>query len=321
MIFGKYKVNMNLKKRCQKGLTLVELLIASVISIVVINMSVVTFIQVKNSHKNVENMNARNSKALMVEEIIERALLNNSFACSSASGDLTFADNTGDSIAIFDDGIISAGVMPFDDAIYGFLPATMETGCTTDCAELGSNYLAIQRDDNLSIIDSVQNSITRVPSNFGGGVGVNDYVVTCSATDISLMRVIARTDTELTTVVVPDPVSAEGQYIGDYVLNIFYTRDSSATYANGDAIMSLYLYQMRSSGGGLSYELVRGVSNFTVETIRSDDIVIGSVLDWQSVAATINVDSDFEAIRISFDVADDDGNTENFRRTMAVNIY
>jgi hypothetical protein len=296
-----------------KGISIIELLVATVVAILVIDATIMTYTSVKKSYSDINDEVDKNVKAITVQQLFDSAVNNIGFACYRGSIGQTFSDVTGDSISVFSQGPISVGPMPI---IAAFLPSTMKSNCSgATCYEAGSDYLMIQRDRNVGSVDNVNNNdITITGGTLTSDLEVGNYMVTCSSSEYSLLKISSASNGVYQFVNSPN-VFSDNQYVGDYELSIYFTRANGLNDSEGNPIISLYAY-VQSKGSGLSYELVEGVSNLQIKTVTKAAILLGQAISWQAVLADTKLDNTYEAIQISYDI---DGKT--FTRMFPLEVY
>jgi len=296
-----------------KGISLIELLVSTVIAILVIDATIMTYTNIKRSYSDINDEVDKNVKAITVQQLFDLAVNNIGYACYRGSIGQTFNDVTGDNISIFNKGPISVGTMPITAA---FLPSTMEVNCNVStCYESGSDYLMIQRDRNIGSVGSVNNDdITIVGGTLINSLQVGDYMATCNSSEYSLLKISSASNGVYQFVDSPDLFS-DNQYVGDYELSIYFTRANGLNDADGNPIISLYAY-VQSKSAGASYELVAGVSNLQIKTVTKASISLGQAINWQAISSDIKLDNTFEAIQISYDIAG-----ETFTRMFPLEVY
>ncbi len=301
-----------------KGFTLVELLVATTISIFVITASITVFIDAKKHYSDINNATEQNVRALTVEEAISGSLLNVGYGCNASADSLSYSDESGDNADMFANGPVSVGVLPFTSPLIA-PNLGIKQGCTGSlCAEADSNYIAIARDNNVSEILSVNGVNVSVGEIFANLLNINQYVVSCDASTAYLMKVANKSSSDIRMNGDPSVISA-GEYIGDYELIVYLIRGTGRLYDDGSVVNALYMYKQKSSGRAKLYELIDQVSNLKVQIPES--ITMGEQISWRDISSDTAITNSTEIIKISYDVTDKNGNIKNFSNIMPIRIY
>lgn len=308
-----------MSSKYQKGITLVELLISMTISLIVIGGAITTYISVKNIYKNINEQANNNVKALMVKQVFENILSNMGFACVYGSQNQSFEDNTGDNMLnILENGIASIGNMPFPND-YG-LPNSMESDCSGECFQAGTDYLMIQRDtEYTNTVSDSSGLVFTMPKNSIKELANDEYIITCTANAYNLMKISDVTNSgEELSIMISNSIDSsigKGAYIGKYELDIYYIRDTGRLDKSGNKVYSLYLYIKDSSSRGMSYELIDGVSNLKISYVKSEDVLQGNNISWSNIGSTTKLDKDVSGLKLSFDI-----NGQTYNRIIPINV-
>ena len=281
----------------QKGISLIELMVAAAISILVINAAVITFTSVKKAYSDVSATNETDVKALTVQLVFDKALSNNGFACPFGLENIVQgAATAGANMFVFYDDAVSVG-----DAVTG------PQGITLSLAQANTNYLAIQKSNGYTTVASSNGKSITLAQEIVG-LEADDYLVSCSSRSVELLSVDSIVnDTDVT--LFKEPASPRfigiGDFISSYELNIYYIRDTERNTPAGDKIYSLYVYTQTATNNVDIHELVEGVTNLQIYAVKTEDIVKEQEIAWGSpVDAVTKIDSSYNALRISFDVGD-----------------
>ncbi|AEI35261.1 hypothetical protein [Francisella salina] len=297
---------MNLKFNRRKiiGTSLPELLVATVIAIVVLTALISTYIGVKNSYQKYKDKTTADAKELQVKSIFYNFIKRTGFACQFGSQNQTYHDRTSDSLDDFfhDSSMIRVGQLPL--ATSDHISEALETGCSGECFQPGTDYIMIKREESRTFLTDVNSLSSNLSLDSVEDISVGDYLLLCNKNDIFLLKVASISSGSSVVNLSESPQGSDyypGDYVGRYSLEVLYIRDSGAVDESGQAIFSLYVYIKDSDSNGISYELVRGVQNLQIETAT----VANSTLTWNSIPSELDLNgSNSPALRISFSIGE-----------------
>ncbi len=295
-----------LLKYKSKGISLVEVLAAMLISVIIIAAAIVFFIDIRNVHRIKEDELHRNIKALKVEQVLDHAMANVGMFCPAGTEHLSsyeldgksMYDDTGDGLSVVNHGIVSTGSQE-----------SVSIGSNLTNMVENTDYLAIQRSEHYSLITDVD-GVSLTLKNTIEGLEEGDYVVSCNRRSVEVLKAISVSDNEInlnTDITNEDTLRSidVGDFIGDYQVNVYYIRavkdDAGNTIAH-----SLYLLIRSAANNAMSYELIRGVDNLHIQLVKASEINVGEQVSWQDVVGMTTIDSSYKAIKISFDIVEND---------------
>lgn len=315
------------------GFTLVELMVSMVIAVLVMGMAMSIYSSMKKQYVKISDRNKLNSKQLIVKQIFYNAIGNSGFG--SMYGDVyqikidETGDNLGDLFGKTD--VLSMGKSPILNinalpegmkldkaACYDKVALDDNSGIKSPihCIKPGTDYLLIQRASISSTLKTnSSNNIFKV-NDFQKDVRAdkdlrsNDYVVLCNAFECDLMKVIAVLGDFVSTTKRVEEKFKEDDYIGKYILEIFYVADTNRIDKSGDPVYSLYEYVRQNSGEEMSYELADNVSDLQIEYYApghessSDDKVDDWVAAAKDIVSLKQIQS--KALKISFKISGDE---------------
>ena len=287
-----------------KGFTLVEMLVFVTLTILVMTSSYTIYSTIKKeSNDRRDDMEAQ-VKELTTKRILYNFIKNSGFACKQGSLDQMYYDRTSDSLDDFfvNSNSIHVGSLPLP--VSDHLSASLETGCTGDCFEVGTDYIMIKKNQSYTQLVATNSTSNTVILDSVDGISVNDYLVLCNDSDINLVKATAVVPAT-NTVSLALPPSGSTYYVGDYIgnlsLEILYIRDTGAKDADDNPIYSLYVYIKSGSNRGISHELIRGINGMHVEY----GTVLNDVITWNTVSSRVGINKyDHQALRITFSVND-----------------
>ncbi|WP_442902176.1 PilW family protein [Francisella sp. 19S2-10] len=314
------------------GFTLPELMVAMVIAAIVMSMALGIYINMKQQYTKLNGRHRINSDQLMVKQIFYNAIGHAGFI--TKYGDLYqhFVDNSGDNLEdIFGKmGVITIGKAPLEGV--SSLPQgltlasdlcqqkkddqeklkSMNINEDIKCVQPSTDYLVIQRSSlNSSLKTNSSNNIFKV-NNFQKDVlperdiSIDDYLVLCNASECDLVKAGAITGDFVSTTTRVEDKFKEGDYVGKYVLEIFFVAANGKKDKDGKELYSLYEYIKQNSNDSSIYELINDVSDLKIEYVLNSDIHKGSAeLNWQKIEKDpVNVRSDkIAALKVSFKVS------------------
>ncbi|AIT09935.1 N-terminal cleavage protein [Candidatus Francisella endociliophora] len=314
------------------GFTLPELMVSMVIAALVMGMALNIYIDMKRQYTKLSAKHEINTNQLMIKQIFYNAIGHAGFTTKYGDIYQELVDNSGDNFGdIFGKmGIITIGKAPLEN-IQG-LPEgltlsveackerksqeadlkNMNINESVHCVQPDTDFLMIQRssiDSNLKTNSS--NNIFKV-NEFEKSIlpekdiSMNDYLVLCNANECQLNKVGAVTGDFVSTARRVEDKFKVGDYVGKYMLEVFYIAANGQKDKDGNPKYSLYEYIKQNSDDSSIYELVSDVSDMKVEYVLNSDIKQGDPkLKWQSIDKDfIKVRSDtVAALKISFKVS------------------
>ncbi|BCD89951.1 hypothetical protein fh0823_00900 [Francisella halioticida] len=180
------------------------------------------------------------------------------------------------------------------------------------CVESDTDYFVIQRSSlNSSLKTNSSNNIFKV-NNFQKNtlpekdISMDDYLVLCNAFECDLVKARAITGDFVSTTTRIENKFKVGDYVGKYVLEIFFVATNGKKDKDGKKLYSLYEYIKQNSNDSSIYELINNVSDLKIEYVLNSDVHKGNAeLNWQQIKkASVDVRSDtISALKISFKVS------------------
>ncbi|KEI34809.1 type IV fimbrial biogenesis protein PilW [Francisella sp. W12-1067] len=313
------------------GFTLPELMVSIVIAAIVMAMAINVYIDMKNQYNKLNSKHQINSKQLITKQIFYNAISKIGFATKYGDMYQELVDNSGDSSGdIFGKfGILTIGKSPIKGIKSLPESLTLDPESCDErvknekyfsqqnsiyCIQPNTDYIAIQRaslsstlktnsSNNIFKVNRFQKEV--VPEK---DISMDDYLVLCNVFECDLVKTMAVTGDFVSTYSRVEDKFKVGDYVGKYILEIFFVADSGQKDKQGNKIYSLYEYVKQNANDSEIYELINDVSNLKVEYVLNADISQGGAnLNWKQIATQpISVKSDsVAALRISFKVADD----------------
>jgi len=314
------------------GFTLPELMVSMVIAAIVMGMAVNIYIDMKRQYTRLSAKHEINSNQLMVKQILYNSIGHAGFVTKYGDMYQQLVDNSGDNFGdIFGKmGTITIGKAPLEN-IQGLpkgltlsVEACKERKAQQDdlknininenirCVQPGSDFLIIQRSSlDSTLKTNSSNNIFKV-NEFEKNIipekdiTMDDYVVLCNASECQLDKIGAVTGDFVSTLRRVGDKFKAGDYVGKYMLEVFYIATSDKKDKNGNSLYSLYEYVKQNFSDSSIYELVSDVSDMKIQYVLNSDIKEGTAqLRWQSLdKAPVKVRSDnIAALKVSFKVA------------------
>lgn len=285
-----------------RGITIVELLVASTIAIVAFAMAANIYIAAKNNYSELNDKVATDTKELITKRLLHNFVKSSGFACGFGYINQTYHNNTGDTLdSYFTSGSsIIVGPMPFANG--SSFASALEDECTGDCFKAGSDYIMVKKEDSHTELTAANSSSDTLAVSSVAGISSGDYLALCNKDDVDLVKVdtVDSENNLLSLVEAPSSILYQhGDYVGKYSLQILYIRDTGEQDNGGDDIYSLYVYEKDNDSSGRSHELVRGIENMRVEYATVDS---GSIV-WSHVASDTGIDSaGYSAMKVTFQI-------------------
>ncbi|QIW10749.1 prepilin-type N-terminal cleavage/methylation domain-containing protein [Francisella sp. LA112445] len=320
------------KSNKASGFTLPELMVSMVIAAIVMSMALGIYINMKQQYTKLNEKHRINTDQLMVKQIFYNAIGHAGYITKYGDLHQHLVDNSGDNLGdIFGKmGIITIGKAPIEEvsglpegltlpfescqqrkADQGDLKS-MNLNKEIHCVEPDTDYLVIQRSSlDSSLKTNSSNNIFKVndfQKNISPerNISIDDYLVLCNAFECDLVKAGAITGDFVSTTNRIENKFKVGDYVGKYVLEIFFVADTGKKDKDGKELYSLYEYIKQNSNDSSMYELISNVSDLKIQYVLNSDIHRGSAeLNWQEIEkAPINVRSDtIAALRVSFKVS------------------
>lgn len=314
------------------GFTLPELMVSMVIAAIVMVMAISIYIDMKKQYIKLSDKHKINTNQLLIKQIFYNAISHVGF--TTKYGDIyqqlvnNSGDNFGDTFGKM--GIITIGKAPIQELeglpkglslsveackermLHNEDLINMNIKESIYCVQPGTDFLMIQRSSlDSTLKTNSSNNIFKI-NEFQKDtlpekdLKANDYLVLCNVFECELVKVGAVTlDFISTTRRVEDKFKI-GDYVGKYILEVFFVADSGKKDKSGQEIYSLYEYVKQNSDDSVIYELIDNVSDLKIEYVLNSDIHQGSAkLKWQSLQKQpIKVKSaTIAALKVSFKVS------------------
>jgi Tfp pilus assembly protein PilW len=265
------------------GLSLVELLVASTISILVIGMSVTVFASAKKNYVAATTSANANVDQLSVKRILYRSIRTAGISCSYGASITNFHDSTADDIAtnsfLLDSSNIRVGKV---SSLAGVLD---NPGVTY---EPNTNYIMVKTETSSSkLVDKVENS--NVKLEFSDNLSDGDYLALCTDDSVDLVKVESNDSESDSIELVQNPSNSydPGDYVGKYQVTTFYTAETGRVDKDGQLIYALYVY-IQDGQNVVNKEVIEGVKNLKVNSANVSD---GNVT-WEPITS----DEDFDRL-------------------------
>lgn len=289
----------------ERGMTLVELLVTTAISLIVLSMAITFYISVKKQQDDLKNKTSVEVKELTAKALIESVVKSAGFACKFGYKNQTpYIDRTGDSLEDYFLGSgsgVRVGALPFSGT--NNLPGSLQSVGGSEEAQTGTDYILIRKEDGHTKITTNNSFDTSLSVDDVGELGENDYVTLCNKDHINLVKITSDSSVTNGSSISLDyapsgSVYYAGDYAGKYELQILYVRGTGEQDDDDNDIFSLYIYVKEGASQGISYELVRGIKDLQVEYATLN----GATITWNAVTTDLELDSSYPAIKVLFTV-------------------
>lgn len=276
-----------------KGLTLVELLVATTISILVISISVNIYASVKNNYNIAATQTTANIAQLSTKKTLKRAIKTAGLSCGYGSVIESYINRTTDDISpdsfLIDSSSIRIGKINSLADMLNLIGQKYQgnTDYVMVKTQVYQSHLLQSLNDTETMVDSVS------------GVIKGDYLAVCNDNEIDLLKAksintnLKQIEFEQT----PASQFSSGNYIGKFQVQTYYIGDTGRV-ENNKPVYALYV-NIQEGDTSQSYELITGVSNLQIyyADINQNDI------NWIHITNDIDVDKlDTKALQIRFDV-------------------
>ncbi len=285
-----------------KGMSLVELLVATAILLVVSSMATTIYIGSKEQYNRLKDQTFVEVNELTTKKLVSDFINNAGFACKFGYTNQTpYIDRTGDSLESYFLGSgssIRVGSLPF--ATSSNLAGSLESGCTGDCYQTGTDYILIRTEEKHTKLTANNSLSTSLELDDVDSLAADDYLALCNKDQMNLVKIssVSSGGTITLSQSPSDSIYYAGDYAGKYELQVLYTRDTGEQNDDGNDIYSLYAYVKEGASQGIFYELVRGVKDLQVEYAT----VSGSNITWNAVSSDIELDTSYVAIKVLFTI-------------------
>ena len=266
-------------------------------------MALTIYLSAKDQYASLKDKISLEVKELSTKKLISNFVKRAGFACKFGYTNQTpYVDRTGDSLESYFLGSgsgVRVGPLPF--ATSSNMSEALETGCTGECYQAGTDYILIRTEEKhtkLTINNSFDTSLALDDTD---SLAAGDYLALCNKDNINLVKISDMNSVDgVATLTQPSSESIyyTGDYAGKYELQIIYIRNTGDTDIDGNDIYSLYTYIKEGSSQGNSYELVRDVKDLKVEYAT----VSGGNITWNAVTTDLELDSNYPAIKVLFTV-------------------
>lgn len=321
-------------KRVKKslGFTLPELMVAMVVAAIVMGMAIGIYIDMKKQYIRLSDRHRINSDQLLIKQIFYNAIGQAGFTTKYGDMYQQLVDNSGDNFGdIFGKmGVITIGKAPaqnFESLPKGLSMSTelcnermsndealrnMNINENIHCVQPKTDFLMIQRSSLDSTLKSnSSNNIFKV-NEFQKNtlpekdLSMNDYLVLCNSYECDLVKVGAVTYDFISTTMRVENKFKTGDYVGKYILEVFFVAATNKKDKHGNEVYSLYEYVKQNADDSQIYELISDVTDLKIEYVMNSDIQQGNAkINWRSLEKElVNIKSDSTAaLKISFKVA------------------
>jgi Tfp pilus assembly protein PilW len=285
------------------GLSLVELLVASTISLLVIGMSVTVFASAKKNYVAVSTSVKANVDQLNVKRILYKSVRTAGISCSYGTSLASFHNSTSDTIAansfLLDSSNIQVGNV---SSLAGKLD---NPGITY---EPNTNYIMVKTETGSSKLANKVNNLN-VELESSDDLSDGDYLALCSDDSVDLVKVKSENSSSNIVELVQAPSNSynAGDYAGKYQIETFYTANTGEVDENGQAIYALYMH-IQDGQNTKNEELVECIKDLKVKSAN----VSGSSVTWNSITSDQNFDrSDTKALQVEFTL-----NSKSYKKTI-----
>ncbi|WP_052399157.1 hypothetical protein [Candidatus Francisella endociliophora] len=280
----------NVRKRL--GLTLVELLIASTISIIAIGVSITIYASAKENYSVAANKNVSNITQLNIKKIILKAIRTAGLSCGHGFTITNYIDRTGDIISsnsfLLDGSSVRIGNVSFLGALSG----------QSENYQANTDYIMVKTQTYESLLSQDIANTTIYADSIDGVTG-GDYIAVCNDSGVNLVKAktINIDSNQIEIEQTPSNYFGAGDYIGKFQVHTYYI-GSTDNIEGGDPIYALYL-NVNDGVVSESYKLFDRVSDLEVyyATVNEQEV------NWTHIDSDIDIEQlGSPAIQVRFKV-------------------
>jgi prepilin-type N-terminal cleavage/methylation domain-containing protein len=285
--------------RLQKGVTLIEVLVAMTVSAIVMAMAISIFLSTKKSYQHTKTVAQDDVKVLNIQELLYNAITNAGLSCKYGTQTQKYINRTIENLN--DLGFVAnKSAVRFGDiaSIGSYLKYTLPVTSQGLLYQEGSDYIMVKNESLSASLDSKPTSYT-LNVDHPLEPAANDFLAICNDDEIDIVKVTASNDNQIKLAAAPLGDYNRGDYVGKLAVNIFYIADTGEKDKFGHSEDGLFLYTKNGSGLANSQLLVSGVSNLKISFANT----YRKKLRWKQIYKTTDLeDVDSSALRITFKI-------------------
>ncbi|QLE79846.1 prepilin-type N-terminal cleavage/methylation domain-containing protein [Francisella sp. Scap27] len=289
-----FKIN-----RLQKGITLVEILVAMTVSAIVMTMAVSIFLSSKKNYQHTKTVAQNDVKVLNTQELLYNAITNAGLSCKYGTQTQRYINRTTENLNDLNFAVNKSAVRFGDIASIGsYLKYTLPVKSQGLLYQEDSDYVMVK---NESLSASLESKPTSYTLNVDNTLepAANDFLAICNDDEIDIVKATASNNNQIKLAAAPLGDYHRGDYVGKFAVNIFYIADTGEKDKLGHTIEGLFLYTKNGSGLANSQLLISGVSNLKVSFANT----YRNKLRWKQIYNTTDLeDGDSSALRITFKI-------------------
>lgn len=287
------------KKRFDKGITLVELLVAVTISAIVIVMAVNIYLSTKKVYQKTKAKAEIDVKELTAKKILYDAVINAGFSCKYGSKNQVYTNRTGENELnfkfIYDSSPVRVGKI---SGISPFLQDSLGVGVKGSKYQPNTDYIMVKSESVFSkLLSRPKNLALTLEST--NQIDEGDYLALCNNDDVDIVKVNQVDSHKVDLNIAPSSEYHKDDYVGKYSLQIFYIAANPSKENPNDVNYTLFMYSKTGSHKGISYPVLDGVSDLKL----SYSVLNRKNLSWREITNSVDLDDiDAKALRISFKI-------------------
>nr|WP_256868907.1 photosystem I protein M (PsaM) [Francisella sp. Scap27] len=266
-------------------------------------MAISIYINARDQYDSLKERTSLEVKQLAAKRLLQDFVTSAGFASKFGSASQQYQDRTGDSLDSFflpSGSAVRVGALPI--ATSDHISEALENDCTGECFQSDTDYIMIRKEDSHTSLIANNSLETSLELESTTGLEADDYLLLSNKDDANLVKIVSINSGSGIITLDTSPQNAiyyKGDYAGKYNFQIMYVRDTGEQDDEGNDIFALYVFIKSSSARGISYELVRGVSDFQVQY----STVSGNVITWNDITSDTDLNSSLtSAVKVSFEV-------------------
>lgn len=287
--------------KSQKGLTLIEILVAMALSAIVMTMAISIFISSKINYQHTKTLAQNDVKTLNVQKLLYDAIENAGLSCKYGTQTQQYINRTTENLNDLS-FIANKSAVRFGNiaSIGSYMNHTLSARSPGLVYQEDSDYIMVKNEYLATSLESKPLSYTlniKQPLD----VTRNDYLAICNNDQIDVVKATASNDTgnQIKLAAAPLGDYNRGDYVGKLGINIFYIADTGEKDDLGQTVYGFFLYSKNGSGLANTQLLVDDVSDLKISFVNT----YRNKLRWKHLYKNVDLQNvDAKALRITFKI-------------------
>ncbi|AIT09883.1 N-terminal cleavage protein [Candidatus Francisella endociliophora] len=287
----------NLRKRFDKGVTLVELLVAITISAIVIVMAINIYISTKKIYQKTKSKTELDVKELTTKKILYDAVIDAGFSCKYGAKNQVYTNKTGENPLnfnfMYDSSPVRVGKI---SDIAPFLTDSLGFETKGSVYQVNTDYIMVKNEDVFTELSSRPINLSLYLDSVDQ-LDKGDYLALCNNDDVNIVKIDSVSDRKVELNIAPSSEYHKNDYAGKYSIQIFYIAANQSKENPENVNYSLFMYTKSGSHKGVTYPVIDGVSDLKI----SYSILNRKNLSWRDITRNTDLDDiEAKAIKVSF---------------------